>query len=251
MITALAKEWLEQRRTHRLLIVCLVFVLFGLMSPLLAKFTPEIIKAVPGGEQIALIIPPPTVVDAVTQYIKNMTQFGLILAVLMGMGMVSQEKDKGTAAMMLAKPLDRTAFILAKPVALGISFLAGMILAAVAGYYYTLLLFEALPVGGWLALNGLLLVYFGVYAALTLLASTLNRSILVSGAVAVGFVIVLSLVEIIPAAGKLLTKGLLGWAANLALGVAGEPAWGALAVCLGLIAAALTASVLIFRRQEI
>jgi len=251
MITALAKEWLEQRRTHRLLIVCLVFVLFGLMSPLLAKFTPEIIKAVPGGEQIALIIPPPTVVDAVTQYIKNMTQFGLILAVLMGMGMVSQEKDKGTAAMMLAKPLDRTAFILAKPVALGISFLAGMILAAVAGYYYTLLLFEALPVGGWLALNGLLLVYFGVYAALTLLASTLNRSILVSGAVAVGFVIVLSLVEIIPAAGKLLTKGLLGWAANLALGIAGEPAWGALAVCLGLIAAALTASVLIFRRQEI
>ena len=251
MITALAKEWLEQRRTHRLLIVCLVFVLFGLMSPLLAKFTPEIIKAVPGGEQIALIIPPPTVVDAVTQYIKNMTQFGLILAVLMGMGMVSQEKDKGTAAMMLAKPLDRTAFILAKPVALGISFLAGMILAAVAGYYYTLLLFEALPVGGWLALNGLLLVYFGVYAALTLLASTLNRSILVSGAVAVGFVIFLSLVEIIPAAGKLLTKGLLGWAANLALGIAGEPAWGALAVCLGLIAAALTASVLIFRRQEI
>jgi len=251
MITALAKEWLEQRRTHRLLIVCLVFVLFGLMSPLLAKFTPEIIKAVPGGEQIALIIPPPTVVDAVTQYIKNMTQFGLILAVLMGMGMVSQEKDKGTAAMMLAKPLDRTAFILAKPVALGISFLAGMILAAVAGYYYTLLLFEALPVGGWLALNGLLLIYFGIYAALTLLASTLNRSILVSGAAAVGFVIVLSLVEIIPAAGKLLTKGLLGWAANLALGVAGEPAWGALAVCLGLIAAALTASVLIFRRQEI
>ena len=251
MITALAKEWLEQRRTHRLLIVCLVFVLFGLMSPLLAKFTPEIIKAVPGGEQIALIIPPPIVVDAVTQYIKNMTQFGLILAVLMGMGIVSQEKDKGTAAMMLAKPLDRTAFILAKPVALGISFLAGMILAAVAGYYYTLLLFEALPVGGWLALNGLLLVYFGVYAALTLLASTLNRSILVSGAVAVGFVIVLSLVEIIPAAGKLLTKGLLGWAANLALGIAGEPAWGALAVCLGLIAAALTASVLIFRRQEI
>ena len=194
MITALAKEWLEQRRTHRLLIVCLVFLLFGLMSPLLAKFTPEIIKAVPGGEQIALIIPPPTVVDAVTQYIKNMTQFGLILAVLMGMGMVSQEKDKGTAAMMLAKPLDRTAFILAKPVALGISFLLGTILAAVAGYYYTLLLFEALPVGGWLALNGLMLIYFGIYAALTLLASTLNRSILVSGAAAVGFVIVLSLV---------------------------------------------------------
>jgi ABC-2 type transport system permease protein len=251
MMTALAKEWLEQRRTHRLLIVCVIFLLFGLMSPLLAKFTPEIIKMVPGGEQLSLIIPPPTVADAVAQYVKNMTQFGMVMAVLMGMGMVSQEKDKGTAAMVLAKPLSRTAFILAKPAALGISFLMGTLLAATAGYYYTLLLFEALPVGGWLALNGLLLVYFGVFCALAILASTLNRSVLVSGAMAVGFFIVLSLVEIIPAAGKLLTKGLLGWGGTLAVGAPTEPAWGALAVCLGLIAAALTASVLIFRRQEI
>lgn len=251
MMTALAKEWLEQRRTHRLLIVCLIFLLFGLMSPLLAKFTPEIIKMVPGGEQISLIIPPPTVADAVAQYIKNMTQFGMIMAVLMGMGMVSQEKDKGTAAMVLAKPLSRTAFMLAKPAALAISFLLGTVLAAAAGYYYTLLLFEALPVGGWLGMNALLLVYFGVFAALTLLASTLNKSILISAVTAVGFVILLSLVEIIPAAKNVLTGGLLGWAGSLALGGGGEPAWGALAVCLGLIATALIASVLIFRRQEI
>ena len=251
MMTALTKEWLEQRRTHRLIIVCLILLLFGLLSPLLAKFTPEIIKMVPGGEQLSLIIPPPTVVDAVAQYLKNLTQFGLLLAVLMGMGMVSQEKDKGTAAMVLAKPLSRTAFILAKAAAIGASFLIGTALAAGAGYYYTLLLFEGLPVGGWLALNGLLLVYFGVYAALTLLASTLNRSMLGSGVTAVGFIIVLALVEMIPAAGKLLTGGLLGWAGNLALGSGTEPAWGALWVCIGLIAAALTASVLVFRRQEI
>ena len=251
MMTALTKEWLEQRRTHRLLIVCLILLLFGLLSPLLAKFTPEIIKMVPGGEQISQVIPPPTIADAVVQYLKNLTQFGLLLAVLMGMGMVSQEKDKGTAAMMLAKPLGRTAFILAKAAAMGASFLIGTALAAAAGYYYTLLLFEALPAGGWLALNGLLLIYFSVYAALTLLASTLNRSVLGSGVTAVGFVIVLALVEIIPAAGKLLTGGLLGWAGTLALGSGAEPAWGALWVCLGLIAAALTASVFVFRRQEI
>ena len=251
MMTALTKEWLEQRRTHRLLIVCLILLLFGLSSPLLAKFTPEIIKMVPGGEQISQIIPAPTVADAVAQYLKNLTQFGLLLAVLMGMGMVSQEKDKGTAAMVLAKPLSRPAFILAKAAAMGASFLIGTALAAGAGYYYTLLLFEALPVGGWLALNGLLLVYFGVYAALTLLASTLNRSVLGSGVTAVGFVILLALVEMIPAAARLLTGGLLGWAGNLALGGAEAPAWGALWVCLGLIAAALTAAVWVFRRQEI
>lgn len=250
-MTALRKEWLEQRRTYRLLIVCVIFLLFGLASPLLAKFTPEIIKMIPGGEQISLIIPAPTVTDAVTQYLKNLTQFGLLLALLMGMGMVSQEKDKGTAAVLLAKPLSRTSFILAKAGAMGLSFLIGTLLAAAAGYYYTLLLFEAMPLGGWLALNGLLLVYFGIYAALTLLASTINRSILASGAVAVGFFILLALIEIIPAAGDLLTGGLLGWAGRLALNAPGDPAWGALGVCLGVIAAAVAASVLIFRRQEI
>jgi len=251
MMSALSKEWLEQRRTYRLLIVCVVFVLFGLLSPLLAKFMPEIFKMVPGAEQIATVIPPPTVADAVTQYLKNLTQFGLVLAVLMGMGMVSQEKDKGTAAMLLAKPLSRTAFILAKPAALALSFLIGLTLAAAAGYYYTYLLFEALPVTGWLAMNALLMVYFGLYAALTLLASTLNKSMLGAGATAVGFVILLSLIEIIPAAKDVLTGGLLGWAGSLALGAPIEPTWGALGVCLGIIALALTASVVIFHRQEI
>lgn len=251
MRTALAKEWLEQRRTHRLLIVSVIFVLFGLLSPLLAKFTPEIIKMIPGGEQISLLIPPPSIMDSVAQYVKNLTQFGLLLAVLMGMGMVSQEKDKGTAAIMLAKPLSRTDFILAKAAALGITFLIGTILAAAAGYYYTLLLFEAPSISGWFALNGLLLVYFALYASLTLLASTLNRSMLGAGVTAFAFIIVLALIEIIPAARDLLTGGLLAWAGELALGGGGEPAWGALFVCLGLIAAALTASVLVFKRQEI
>jgi len=59
------------------------------------------------------------------------------------------------------------------------------------------------------------------------------------------------LVYISPATSDLLTGGLLGWAGRLALGAPGDPAWGALGVCLGLIAAAVTASVLIFRRQEI
>ena len=70
------------------------------------------------------------------------------------------------------------------------------------------------------------------------------------GIMLVGMIILLALVEIIPAAKDVLTGGLLAWAANLALG-AGEPAWAALAVCLGVIAAALAACVLLFRRQEL
>lgn len=91
---ALRKELIQQWRTRRFLVVMAVFVLFGLTSPMIAKFTPEIIKSVAGAEQFANLIPTPTAVDAMNQYIKNITQFGFILAVLLGMNAVAGEKNR-------------------------------------------------------------------------------------------------------------------------------------------------------------
>jgi ABC-2 type transport system permease protein len=48
--TLLGKELLEQWRTLRLPVVATVFLLVGLSSPLLARFTPEILKAVAGDQ---------------------------------------------------------------------------------------------------------------------------------------------------------------------------------------------------------
>jgi ABC-2 type transport system permease protein len=62
----LRKELLEQWRTTRLPVVATVFVLVGLSSPLLARFTPEILKAV-GGDQFQITLPTPTAADAYDQ----------------------------------------------------------------------------------------------------------------------------------------------------------------------------------------
>lgn len=109
IFVALRKEWMELIRSYRLLIVAIVLVFFGLTSPVLAKFTPELISLLPTGG-ISIQMPPPTVGDAIGQYIKNMAQFGIILALLLTMGAIAQEKDKGTAAMMLVKPLAGSLF---------------------------------------------------------------------------------------------------------------------------------------------
>src|SRR5438128_3043689 len=87
---ALRKELWEQWRSYRLLIAAVVLGAFGLSSPLLAKVTPEIIRLLPNGDQIAGLIPPPTTLDAVDQYLKNMSQFAIILAILLSMGSVAQ-----------------------------------------------------------------------------------------------------------------------------------------------------------------
>ena len=110
----LRKELMEQWRTKRLLIVAAILTVFGLASPLLAKLTPDLLKAIPDlPAGLAEIIPAPTVVDAVAQYVENMSQFGILLALLMSMGSVAQEKERGTAAMMLTHPVSRLTFLLA------------------------------------------------------------------------------------------------------------------------------------------
>ena len=247
----LRKELLEQWRSYRLLIVGAVLLLFGLASPLLAQYAPELLRlALPEGDAIVALIPPPTVADAVSQYLKNITQFAVLLAVLMAMGSVAQEKDKGTAGLMLVKPIPRSVFVVAKFLALGLTFASGILLAAIAGYYYTLLLFEPLDIAAWLGLNALLLVFILVYVALTLLCSTLTESQVVSGGLALGFVVILSGLGAVPRLGEYMPGQLNTWAAGLVMANV-EPAWAALGISIGLIIAALVAAWLVFQRQEL
>lgn len=249
--TALRKEMIEQWRTYRLLVAGAVLVLFGLTSPLAARYMPELLATVPGGEMFSGLVPTPTTPDAVEQYLGNVAEFGVIVAILLAMGAVAVEKDRGTAAMMLAKPMPRGAFLGAKLLAVGATLAVSIAVAAAGAYYYTWILFEPLNVGGWLVLNALLFVYLMVYVGITLLGSTLTRSQAAAAGIAVGVSLLLSLVGAIPAVGRLMPSRLLPWGARLALGAGGKPAWGALAVSLGLLAGSFAAAWWSFRGQDI
>jgi ABC-2 type transport system permease protein len=250
LFTAFRKEWMELIRTYRLLIVAVVLVFFGLTSPLLAKFTPEIITLIPGGDTISLLIPTPTVWDAITQYVKNVTQFSIILAMLLTMGVVAQEKDKGTAAMILVKPMPRVAFLSAKFIALASMFAICLLAAGIACYYYTLLLFEAMDMLHWLGLNALLFLYLMVYIAITLFCSTLTKSQAAAGGMALGLVAILGILGVIPNLGKYLPGELIGTASRLMQGDT-SASWSAFGVSVGLIVISLLAAWIVFRKQEL
>lgn len=250
MSVALRKELLEIVRSHRLTILGAVLLLFGFLSPALARFTPELVRLVPGGEALAALIPEPSMADAVGQYVKNTTQFGTILALLLAMGMVAQEKDKGTAALVLVKPLSRSGFLMAKFAALTVAFAVSVAAAGAGAYLYTAILFEPPAPGRWIALNGFLLLFLLVYAAWTLLCSTLARSTLIAGALAFGAVVLLGGLGAIPRIGDYLPARLPSCGATLAAG--GSCSWGpAAAVCGGSIALALGLACLALERQEL
>ena len=247
---ALRKEVLELVRTRRLVVMAVILISFGLSSPLMAKLIPEIMRLVPGGEQFLPLIPTPTVSDAVTQYVKNLSLFGLLLAFLMTMGAVAQEKERGTAVLVLVKPLPRRVFLLTKFVALALAFLGCMALAGLGGFYYTMLLFGAPNLGAWVALNLLLWLYFMVYVAVTLLASTIAKSQTTAAGLGVAGIVILWVLPSIPGLGKFLPGQLVVWGTALFA----DPTarfWTALGISLGLIAACLVAAWIILDRQEL
>src|SRR5579872_2281248 len=123
----LRKELRESVRTNRLLVAVVVFAILGIISTLTAKYTPELLKLVgTSSDGATIILPTPTVKDAITQFIKNVAGTGIFVAVLLPMGLVAREKERGTAAFVLTKPLSRPAFLTAKLVSLGLTLTAGV-----------------------------------------------------------------------------------------------------------------------------
>lgn len=243
------KEWKYLIRSYRLLIAAVVLLFFGLTSPILAKFTPELMNLIPSGG-LTITMPPPTVMDAIGQYAKNMGQFSVLLGLLLTMGAVAQEKEKGTAAMMLVKPLPRGSFLGAKFLSLAVMFAICLAISGIAAYYYTMLLFEAMNILSWLLLNLFLFVYLLVILSITLLCSTMTRSQGAAVGIAFGILIIGWFAGGILRLGKYLPGELITWGMRLMQGD-NTTSWTAFGVSMGLIIIPLLAAWLIFKNQEI
>lgn len=246
----LRKELLEQWRTLRLPLVAVIFGLIGLSSPLLARFTAEIIKAV-ASDQFQLNLPPPTVADSVDQLAKNLNQLGALIAILIAAGSVAPEKERGTAALILVRPVSRAGFLIAKLAALGVTFAAALAIALAGWWFYTLVLFEALPIGGVVVAGILDWLFLMAWVTLTFLASTLTRSTLAAAGLGVTALIVVGLLSIAPPLASWLPIGLVAAARGFALGSDISEAWKPILGTVVLIAASLGLAWLSFRRQEL
>jgi ABC-2 type transport system permease protein len=249
------KELLENVRTHRLLVLAVVLIFFGILSPVTARYMSQILTFAMSGQQdvepFLELIPPPTTLDSVDQYIKNLTGVGLLVVALLIMGLVAREKDRGTVVLVLARPVSRLGFLLAKFAAFSAWLVLCVLAAGAVAYLYTGLLFgEWLAPGPFAVLNGLMILYFLVVAAFTFLGSTLTRSSFAAAAIGLGGWALISLVGNIRVLSDYVPGHLATAAALLARGER-FTAWPAVGVSAGLVALCLVISALSFQRQEL
>ncbi|WP_100486273.1 ABC transporter permease [Sporolactobacillus pectinivorans] len=170
------KEMIEYVRGYKALILFCIFVIFGMMSPLLAKMMPDILAhtAVNG---ITLTIPKPTFTDSFSQFFKNFSQMGMVVLLLVFGGLLSQDLSRGTLIILLSKGLSRHAVILAKYAAALVLWTVSYVLAALIQWGYTVYLFNRLS-APHLFFSLFCLWLFGAF----LLAVLLMSSSIVGGA---------------------------------------------------------------------
>ncbi|MGF7143848.1 ABC-2 type transport system permease protein [Anaerotaenia torta] len=195
----LKKEILEYAKTYKLLIMLIVFAVFGITNPLMAKLLPDILGSLMT-DGITMTLPEATAFDAWTQFFKNATQMGLIVMVILFSPVLSSELSKGTLINMLTKGLSRTAVILSKYTGMVLIWTASIALCFGLTYGYTVYLFPAGETVN-LLFSVFCLWLFGVFLlAILLFCAALTKSnygcLLGTGAA----VVVCMLVNIIPVA---------------------------------------------------
>ena len=244
------KEMRELTRTARLPVVLVVFALLGLVSPVMARYLREILEAV-GGSQFQGLIPDPVAADAVTQFTKNLGQLGVLMAVLIAMGSVAGEKERGTAAFLLTKPLDRAAFLGAKVASLGLLLATATALGGALCWAYTAILFEPLPLLGYVSSVAVLWLSLAVFAAITFVASVVAPSALVAGGIGIVALMLAGFVSVAPDLAPYLPTGLWGISNEVAVGHTPDPMVGPIVLNIAIIVIAVAVAVWSFRRQEL
>ena len=111
------KEWMEQSRTNKLLILGIVSVIFGIMNPAVAKLTPIIFEAMSeslSDQGISSIqLGEVTAITSWQQFYKNISTL-MIVFVIMASGTLTNEYQKGTLVNIVTKGMPRYKILTSK-----------------------------------------------------------------------------------------------------------------------------------------
>ena len=223
-----------------------IFFILGLGTPLILNYLDALVPA----EDAEIVIPEFTALDVIGGYIDSFGQVGLAVVILVAMGSIARERESGTAAMILSKPVGCGTFITAKLAALALVFSAALIIGAAGCYIYTVILFESVSASNFVLANLLVGLYLLVCLAVTLMYSSFFKNQLVAGGLALVTLIVLAATSGLPVMEEYSPGTLLSWSERVASGT-GPDIWGALAVSIGFVLLTTVIGWQVFKSKEL
>ncbi len=243
------KEWQEIIKTPKWIVLTSVFLLFGIASPIAAKYMNELVAGI-GELQIQL--PEATIVDSYLQFFKNMYGLSILVVMMTFMSTVVEEKVRGSVLLVLTKGLSRSSFLLQKFLASVLFFTLVYTLSIVAHLYYTSLLFPMQTIAQGLIPFLLFWIYGVVLLSVTLLCSTISKTHTLAAVASFVSFIVVSFSNQIPKIGKFLPGSLQSLSIEMITQNSLSSSLGITVFCSLLLAIAIVVlTTVLFARQEL
>jgi ABC-2 type transport system permease protein len=214
-------EWLRLVRSRRLIALAGVYVFFGFIGPLTARYLGEIVERFGGDVQV--IVPDPVPADGIAQYIGNVSQVGLLVAVAVAAGALVIDALPEMSIFLRTRVRLASRILVPRLVVAGGAIIAAYAVGLAVAWYETAVLLGGLPIGAMLL--GLLFqaVYLSFAVAVVAAVGSRSSSILGTVGIAVVVLLVMPLIGIAETIGRWLPSHLVGAQVELLLdGSAGD-----------------------------
>ena len=158
-------EWLRLTRTPRAIALAGVYLFFGLLGPVTAKYLQNIVNRVQSGVQV--IVAQPTPKDGIANYISQAGQTGLVIVVVIAASAFTFDARRGLSTFFRTRASSMWQLIAPRFTVTAAAAVAAYTLGTLAAWYETALLLGQPPAGAMLAglLCGSVYLVFAVSVA--------------------------------------------------------------------------------------
>lgn len=242
-------ELLRLWRTGRVWIILGIYVLFGVLGPLGARYLPEIIERFGGG--IEVVVPEPTALDGMGQFASNAGQLGLLAVLAVAAAALAFDARPEWAAFLRTRAGSVRALVVPRVVASAAAATLGLTAGSVVAALLTGVLIAPVPGDAlvWGIVLGALYLTFAV--AVVALAASIARQTMGTVLLSVGVLLVLPVLQLLPVLEDWVPSRLLGATTELLAGGAPGDLLPAVAVTVLLVPALLLVAERRLARREL
>lgn len=243
-------EILRLFRTMRWVGLLASYLAFGILGPLITRYQEEIFRSVGGG--LTIEAPPPTPGLAITAYLGNASQIGLMVTVFIAAGSLAFDAKPEWAAFLRTRTRSLGDLVVPKVAVMTAAASASFALGAIAAWAGTTLLIDEVPMGAMIAGTLAWTLYLAFAVSVVALAAGLSRSVVGAAGLTVVALLILPIVtQVFPAVRPWSPSTLVGAIVEMVEGRAATDFARAALVSAALSVVALWGSVALLARREV
>jgi ABC-2 type transport system permease protein len=191
-------EWLRLLRTGRLVVLAGTFVFFGITGPVMTRYMSEIL-AHSANSRVKIIAAAPVPADGIASYTKNAMMIGMIVAVIVTAIACTVDAKPALGVYYRSRAARFADLLVPRVVVTGLAVVAAHLCGMLAAWFETASLLGAPNVSGLLQATALQSLYLLFAVCVTALASTLVRGALGAVGAALADLLLIPILQNIPA----------------------------------------------------